>query len=267
VEIEEGDIDPADLSKMQDDAASGLLAAAMAAYLKYLAPGQKQLAALLQKEVAIVRKEYQTKATHLRTATNVAHLHIGLSRFLDFAEHVGAIDGDAHAALLVRLRKALRQLAAQQSRHQRHYEPARRFVDLLGEAIVSGLGHVAHANGGAPQDAASWGWEIGTGLNPKNKPLGPRVGYLDGSDVFLLPNAAFAAARKRAESCGDPFAINPQTLHKRLNEKGYLSSTEQASRGTLTVRRKIQGKRQTLLHMNAKLFGADVVVKKQPAAE
>jgi hypothetical protein len=50
-----------------------------------------------------------------------------------------------------------------------------------------------------------------------------------------------------------PHRSGPTAMHKRLRENGMLASTEEA-RGTLTVRRTLEGKRRNVLHLHASLL-------------
>jgi hypothetical protein len=82
--------------------------------------------------------------------------------------------------------------------------------------------------------------------------MGERVGWVadEGDDLFLDPDASFAAAQRVGRDTGDPLAIAPRTLHRRLQQAGLLRSTDEV-RGRLTVRRTLGDARRTVLHLGA----------------
>jgi hypothetical protein len=73
--------------------------------------------------------------------------------------------------------------------------------------------------------------------------------------VYLEPATAFAVAKRLADETGEPITLGLKTMHKRLHERGMLASTEKLH-GTLTVRRVLEGKRHSVLHISASLLGA-----------
>ena len=77
-----------------------------------------------------------------------------------------------------------------------------------------------------------------------------RIGWLDGDDLYLEPDAALSAAQRLARDAGDALVVTPRTLHRRLRERGYLASTD-VKRETLKVRRTLEGARRDVLHLRA----------------
>lgn len=127
--------------------------------------------------------------------------------------------------------------AGAQTAHQQSEDPARRFVELLGAALTSGSAHVATAEGRRPENAGVWGWrenEMG-----QWEPKSMRIGWLDGDDLCLEPEAAYKAAQSMATD-GSGIGVRQTTLWKRLNERGDLTATDK-KRETLKVRRTIEG--------------------------
>jgi hypothetical protein len=70
---------------------------------------------------------------------------------------------------------------------------------------------------------------------------------VDDDDLYLEPTAAFRAAQLAARDSGETFAISEHTLRKRLYEKGFLASVDEA-RETLTLRRSFSGSSKNVLH-------------------
>jgi hypothetical protein len=79
--------------------------------------------------------------------------------------------------------------------------------------------------------------------------MGDRVGWLEGEDLYLDPDAAYAAVQRLGQEIGDRIALTPQTLRKRLKERGILVTTE-SQRRMLTVRRTLEGQRREVLHLH-----------------
>jgi hypothetical protein len=233
----------------------------MAGYLRWLAPQIDQLQQTLPEWQRKLRDLLVQGAAHRRTPDIAASLILGWETFLRFAEEAEAISRANAARMLTRARAALAESAEVQRAHQASEEPARRFPALLRAAISSGRAHVAHADTGAqPDDPACWGWQVslvGAGSYEREawRPNGERLGWIREHDLFLDPDAAFAAAQKLARDQGTSIPIKPRTLWKRLAEQGLLASRDPA-RGTNTVRRTIEGMRRELLHLRTNALAA-----------
>jgi hypothetical protein len=82
--------------------------------------------------------------------------------------------------------------------------------------------------------------------------MGERVGWVtdEGDELYLDPDASFAAAQRVGRDTGDPLAIAPRTLHRRLRQAGLLRTVDEV-RGRLTVRRTLGDARRTVLHLAA----------------
>jgi hypothetical protein len=254
-EVSRGDIDPARLSACQSDAAAGLLAAAMSGYLRWLAGRYDEVQAGLRADLEALRQEYAAADAHRRTPGVLADLALGWRTFLRFAEEAGALTADECAALAERVRAGLLVLGQAQAEHLRDAEPAALFVRLLLAAIGSGRGHVAGPGGDAPENCPdSWGWRRDTGGGPPCWcPQGKRVGWVDGNNLYLSPEAAHAEANRLAQEQGRALPVGVLTLGKRLQQQGWLASTE-GGRERLTVRRTLGGARVAVWHLSAARF-------------
>jgi len=261
LELTPGEIPVDRLSAGQADAASGLLAAAMAAYLGWLAQQIDQLKESLPNRQRALRDALVKDAQHRRTPDIAASLILGWEIFLRFAEETGAISRADAARMLIRARAALTDSAEAQRAHQASEEPVTRFLALLSAAISSGRAHLADADTGAqPNDPGCWGWQVslaGAGTYEREvwRPNGERLGWVCEDDVFLDPDAAFAAAQKLARDQGTSIPIKQRTLWKRLAEQGRLASRDPA-RSTNTVRRTIEGMRRDVLHLRTNTLAA-----------
>ena len=72
------------------------------------------------------------------------------------------------------------------------------------------------------------------------QPGGERVGWLDGTDLYLEPEASYAAAQELARDQGEALATSPRTLLRRLKDRGLLASWDER-RKRLTLRRTLEG--------------------------
>jgi hypothetical protein len=261
LELTPGQIAADRLSAMQTDAASGIFAAAMAGYLRWLATRTDDLKGSLPERQRMLRDRLFQDGEHRRTPDVAASLIVGWETFLQFAEESGAIAGKDAASTLDRVRSALTESAEVQRAHQASEEPARRFLALLGAAISSGRAHLADAETGSqPENAARWGWQLasvssGHDLREIWRPNGERLGWIRRDDLLLEPETAFAVAQKFARDQGTSIPLKQRTLWKRLAEQGLLASRDRA-RGTNTVRHTIEGLRRDLLHIRASVLAA-----------
>ncbi len=258
LEITHGMIAEEGLSQCQKLASAGVYAEAMAGFVAYLAPHYAQVHAGLREQTTRLRDQAAASGQHRRTPEIVANLAAGLHWFLACALEAGAITDKERENIWRRGWNALGQAALAQSGHQAASEPTRRFLELLAAALVSGKAHLAGPQGGVPENGAAWGWRqvaIGVGENEhlEWKPLGDRIGWLDGDDVYLQPDAAYNAAKRLGADSGDGITITPRTLNKRLHERWLLASVDEG-RGTSTVRRTLTEQRHDVLHLHKSRF-------------
>jgi hypothetical protein len=107
LELTLGDISTTALSAAQANARSGLLAAAMAGYLRWLAPRIDSLRGTLPERQRTLRDILVQGTQHRRTPGVVASLIVGWETLLRFAEDAGAISRANAASLLTQARAAL----------------------------------------------------------------------------------------------------------------------------------------------------------------
>jgi hypothetical protein len=260
VEVGAGDVDWEKLTACQADARMGLYAAALAGYLRWLAPHYGGIRRDLPAKVAKLRDDLRTEGqhAHARTPTIAADLLLGWVVWLHFAVEVGAITDAQRADLYDRVRTALLENANGQQEHVRDAEPAKHFVRLIAACLASGRAHLAARNGTAPQQTGRWGWrQEYVGSVETWRAQGERIGWVDVVDakdghqhVYLEPDAAYAAAQEFAREQGESLSVTSQTLWKRLREQGLLASVD-AQRGRNTVRHSLDGVRREVLHLHS----------------
>ena len=210
--------------------------------------------ATIADDVAALRTEARRTGQHARTPGAVADLALGWKLWLRFAADAGALTAADAAAAWQRAWRALVASGERQAGHHADQAPAPRFLTLLASALASGGAHVAGSSGAEPAHPEAWGWRaatVGAGdyQRAEWRPQGSRVGWLDGDDLYLDPEAAHAAAQRVGETGGGALGVAPKTLSKRLHEAGMLRSTGEPH--GLTVRRPLAGARRRVLHVAA----------------
>jgi hypothetical protein len=263
VEVGPGDVDRDRLTAAQSAARDGLLVAALAGYVRWLAGCLDTLRAELDPRLTEVGDRARRHTAHARSPDAVANLALGWWAFLTFATEIGALSRAEAEATFGRAWEALGENARRQASHQIGEAPARRFLDLLGSALAGGFAHVAAEQGGWPDLPMAWGWRrvtIGSGEYERTDwhPQGTRAGWVDGDDLYLDLEAALAAVQRVGQATGNPIGVTPKTLAKRLHEQGVLRSTGQAF-GELRVRRTLEGQRRRVLHL-----AADAIALEEP---
>jgi hypothetical protein len=241
------------LTACQQDAAAGKYAAAMAGFVRWLAPQYEAVRGRLAAETASLRDSNRADGQHARTAGIVADLAFGLHMLLEFALRTGAINEAERADLWRRGLAALREAAGSHATHAASDEPAVAFLALIVAALASGRAHVASPMGEEPDCPERWGWrreEVGTGdhATARWRPQGKRIGWVGEDGLFLEPNAAHAEAQQLAAAQGASLPVTPQTLRRRLKDEGLLATTDD-KRQKLTVRRTLERQRREVLHI------------------
>jgi hypothetical protein len=255
LELASGELDWSRLTTCQRHATEGLYAQALAGYVHWLAPRYSVIRDSLRSETAVYRERVHSENLHARTPGIVADLAAGWHHWLDYALKAGALDQAERDALARRVWAALLEAAARQAEHVEAAEPWGHYLRLLAAALMSGRAHVADVDGGEPKEPAAWGWrkvEVGTGQYRRTQwdPQGKRVGWLDGPDLLLQPDAAYASAQQLAHEKNDSLSVSERVLRRRLWERGLLKTTgSRSGRVQLTVRRVIEGVRREVLHL------------------
>ncbi|HEX6819998.1 MAG TPA: hypothetical protein VF120_16605, partial [Ktedonobacterales bacterium] len=264
VEIEPNDVDVRELTRCQRDAQSGLYALAMAGYIRWLAETYADWHGRMADDLVILReKAAETGSAHRRTPEVTANLALGLRSFLRYALARGVLTREEATNLYDRGWKALGDVARRQARAQDESEPTRRFLELVHAALSSGKAHVATTQGEKPgTDEESWGWwrkdtrymsgaaEADTSPPPSTWTCqGDRLGWLDGTNLYVEPNVAYAVTQRLASSSGESLGIGVKTLGKRLKERHLLASTDEP-RETITVRRRCEGGQKNVWHFD-----------------
>jgi hypothetical protein len=234
-------LDAGEVEEYNEWAREGRFAATMAAYIAWLAEGDR---------LAKVRKRFAEHAAELerrvskstnegRTASAVASLWAGVLPFLGWAcEVVGAITDDERKDALAVIEQTMTELAAEQIQQQESEDIVARFFRYLSSAISSGRAHLTDRYHRAPPDPGAWGWVLSDSeqgqqsrrgpngeevpLEPRFRPGGTRVGVHLGDNVQLDRAAAVSVVQRMCKELEEPFAIDIDGLTDQLYQRGLL---------------------------------------------
>jgi hypothetical protein len=263
IEVSPGDLGPqppepnAGLTECQHDANSAKYAQVMAAYIQWLARNYVKLRGEAKLLMTELRSRFSAQGQHARTAGIAAEIALGFSYFLAFAFQAGGLTETEVQSLWARCIQALVEACNAQESPIANANPAERFVELISAAISSGDAHVVDEHGHSPAMATSWGWT--TNGRSDLEPRGKCIGWLVPPDLYLDPDASYAAVQQLANSQGEALSVDQQTLRRRLRDCGLLAGRDEA-RDRLTVRRVLQGRRRTVLHLSWTTFGQTIGV-------
>ncbi len=246
IQLPKGAVDWQRMTAAQADGARGLYAAAMAGFISWIAEDYEGWQSRLRDAQRQQRVFADKIVAHRRTPDVIASLTVGFMVFTAFAAHVGVLTAEARKALHGRAWAALTGGGAEQAAEQADQDPAQRFLALLRGAVASGAAHFAAAkDGGQPENPGAWGWQRRTYAGDTVwEPRGARVGWVDGADAYLEPEAAYEATRR----AGAGLTISANTLRRRLSENGLLVTVD-AGRQRTTVRKTVDGVRRDVLHL------------------
>jgi hypothetical protein len=223
------------LTECQRDARSGHFAQALAAFIQWLAGQYGEIRKQLKAEIDLVRDRLSAMEVHKRTTYIAANLIVGIDYFFRFIEAKRVLTKEESEALRDRCEKAIIQACASQDEQQRSSDPVDRFMDLVQEALATGKAYLGNSEY----------YEFC--LDHEISPRGQLIGWLDGDNVYLIPDVACSGARALVGRSVDSLSISRVTLCRRLEERGLLVGHDQ---GRLTVRRKWNGTRLRVLHLH-----------------
>jgi hypothetical protein len=265
LELTRADVDTATLTKLQNAADAGQLAAFMAAYLQWLAPRMDDLKKQFPQTVtnlrnAAIRDGFAS--SHPRAPEIYANLVAGAELLFDFLTDAGALNSETSSGTLLDIERYLQGAFSEQGAYQHEQDETERFLELLRASFSSGNAHIAcRLNQGPPPSRPhAWGWRsdmVDVSGDKIYKPTGDCIGwYCDKQrEVWLEKNAAFAVAQRLAKMQGDAFLLSPASLWRRMGEKDLILATESRPNGTkqLTVKRMIGGRSKRVMILSADL--------------
>jgi hypothetical protein len=245
-----GDIDLDRLTALQGHARAGTLAAAMAGYVRWLAPQIDTLKASLPEDIRARRDQAARKGMkgHSRTPSDFASLTAGFATLARFAVECGALSAPEADHFTRRAEKALWSLLEDQAEHQATQDDVTRFLGLLASALSSGRCHVFDLDGsdkGSPTEksghsAPMLGWFMDA--HGVFQPKGPRIGWLEGNIIYLDGDAAYSTVTEYAKEQGGNIEVTQRTIFTRIYERGFLARIEmEGEKVRLQVRKRVIG--------------------------
>lgn len=244
------------LTQMQQERSQGLHMASMSGFIQWVAPRLKELKESLPAQFQQYRNEMKGLVTiHSRTPDIAASLMIGLEQFLAYACEMGAITPEEEAAHLSAGKKNIAIASSNQAHHQKSQCPVQTFFYNLEEAFQSGQCHLTMKDGTTPPYAENWGWRRKDPNNPACTdmlPQGKMVGWIDGTDVYLIPKASYDVSQASGGSAFRPIGVAEKTLQKHLSQQGKLRSSDPT---TNTKRMSINSSRRRVLHVGVETLG------------
>ena len=247
VEVASGDVDRSTLSECQQVGQNGQLAASMGAFIRWIACRYDELQKRIEARTLEIRAQGLGRTVHARLPAALAELQSGFEMWLEFALEAGAISTEERMELEQRCEQALRELAVLQARYHQASNPAMRFIGLLQAALASGQAHVANREGAVPESPQLWGWRH-KATNGEWIAQGTRIGWVAGGNLYLEPAVSYQLAEALP---ADERLPSQQTLHRRLQESGFLASVD-VGRQMVQVRRTLEGSVRQVLHLRTK---------------
>ena len=210
------------LSPCQADAAAGLYAQAMAAFVQWLAPHYDNVIETLPQELITLRAA-AVQTAHRRTPELIANLALGWRYFLACAHDLGVLSAAECEQFWGWAWRTLGEVGSAQQAHQADDDPVARFLALLRGAITAGLAHVQDARTYEPPTRAQdWGWSVrditSTSLTEPSRsgrPTGPVSAILTrpGSTLSQKRRIASCSAWPRRTRAPGPHAAHVAQAH------------------------------------------------------
>ena len=205
------DIEPGDVSGERLASAQGqrhIYGYAMRGFIEWVASNWGDLAQSLPGRVADVRSMNSVEGQHKRLPNATATVYIAFDVAMTYATEIGAVDEVTANAHRDQCYEALQQIAKNTSEDVESQDPALMFVSTLVTLLAQKKAFIA------PK-----GLDIALGSE-----MGERLGWWDGTRVYLLPSA-YNAVYQFAQKQGETLALDPTTLAKELRRRGYLAET------------------------------------------
>jgi hypothetical protein len=203
--IVEVDRERLNLSVVSELQASGdRLTHAMRAYIEWLQPAIPQLQKELPARLGRLRGELYQIGSHLRQADALAQLRNAFDLFLEFAQHIGAVDAARANELRALAQQTLRRIGEVQGTVLRDLEPAERFMSVLGTLLEQRRVRL-----------------VEKGSSPRSDDV-EAVGWFDEKYAFLLPEAARRRVATFLRESGEAWGHSAHALHKALVRKGFV---------------------------------------------
>ena len=261
VALSKGMVDKTQLNEIGVLAENGVYAAAMAGYIRYLAARHEAGEDSEQrKRWAEIRSELVASGCG-RSASHLAHLLLTAETLLSYAWSTGAITTEQAEAMYQHAYTSVVAVDTAASAGRVEIDPVTRWVELLREAFDSKQAHLESMDGGAPENATSWGWEAvggGGGFGGANGVDQVRRGLMlgnlsdDGRTLYLIPKATHELLNKMAGA--EPLGLDDRALNDRLGEAGVIRTRTESGQIRCTHQVRIGGGKSRRLWVGTTAF-------------
>jgi hypothetical protein len=209
LEVARGDLDLDRLIALHQAGETGVLSAAMAGWIKWLAPRLTEIRKRIARQAAEVARGFNA---HPRTALALAELQATLEVWQEFS---GIKIPDCDALFFEKAKKQGKEARANQN-------PVSRFFDLYAQALLAGRTHARTLHGTKPATGV-WGWA--TDKTGTYTPQGPCSLYIDEEkDRYLLAiDVAHSVVYHMAVDGTRP-SVGVRMLTKLIADQGCLAS-------------------------------------------
>ncbi|MBP7865968.1 MAG: toprim domain-containing protein [Acidobacteria bacterium] len=240
-----------------EDAANGFYENCLTAFIQWVAQNHDRVFEQRARLARGFQRRFLQLGDHLRAPSAFAELASGFRIFLFFAQEFGVITDAESTRLWANAWEVFTSGVTAQADYQRTADPVDKFFELLSAILGSGRAHLAGPRGEMPENFTPWGWRMEmSGV----RPLGERIGWVEGQNIYLEPSVAYDVIQKLAGD--DRLPLSKETLWRRIRERGFLSSTT-PNRG-LKIRRILEGRQRDVLHLSAEKLYAEQDPRKLP---
>ncbi len=264
IPIEPDTVNLKELSQAQ--ARRGLLPIAMGSYVRHVAARHDEFRDRLPSRFRDLRdRALSAVRGHAREPGQVAHLFLGLEAAVEFAVGVTAISRSTADEILADAWSNLLKLALEHASEVHLETPQDLFLALLRDGLVARRIYVETLSGDEPPGPGAWGWEpdvSSEGLPAFRRPrAADRIGFVDDDWVYLLPEAAYRYVTVAARASGRTFPVEMRTLHRRLDEAGWIATAVESGvrRRTVVTHLAALGKSERILKLKRRALEAPTV--------
>ena len=212
IRVQEGDVPLTDqLTQAQEQAQDGLLQAAMAGYIRYLAGQADELPQSLKAEWIKLRGEARKRmpgGVHGRSVEAVAHLMLGWEMHLMYGYTLGEVSKEQLGHEIQRAWRVLTAAGETQAREAREDSPENRYLDCIRELLASKAAWV--------QDLDSYG-------NNPPPGTGGMIGYRDAHYYYFMPDLCYRAVNEIYLRHGGQFPLSMRGVGRALLEAGIAA--------------------------------------------
>lgn len=220
VSLKKGDVDVKALTAMQKMSKAGKFAAAMSAFIHYIASNYQAIIDAFNQDRLALRQHLIDKAegnkTHTRQPTTLTHLAAAWRVWLKAAVARKVLTEEQGAELWKEIWKSLMETIDAQKDQQSSLHPADYFITLFRSALLSGKCHLQTVESNQPENSSRYGWRAGVAQ-------GECAGWIDGGLIYMQPETAYKNANAQGFALGQGLPVTMKKLWERLDEKGMLA--------------------------------------------